>query len=601
MRRFLLITLILVLVISLAGALASNFLLYDSHQRKQIQLDARATRMNRQEGALLDAESRLHEVERQLDTLEQDKRSLQEQLSTQEKQVATLQAEIARPPIPSPTPPTRPTIFLTAPTAGEQFQERVIVVVRWNAINQDGIGRVTLEVDGRAVAETAIDGTHSAEGEFQWIAVGVGLHQLTVIAANTLGAEGNPATISIEVAPASEPEPSIEQRNAAAMDAIERVVVELRGLEPLRPVNRTFYSQDDLDQFVLQKIRQEYPEDEAERDAIEMAAFDFVPADTDLRALFESLYTEQIAGFYDTDTELLVVVTDNEVMPPLDKTIYAHEFTHALQDQYYNLDTLDPDENSSDTSLAVTALIEGDAMRLQEQYMLRYLDTDELFEMLSELTLADNSVMESAPALIRNQLMFPYEAGLAFVQALYQVGGYQAVDDAFVHPPQSTEQILHPEKYLAGEAPQAVSVPPLTETLSSGWRWVGEDVLGEFTLRLYLEQTLSTRRATAAAAGWGGDRYVVYQHQESGAILMVMRTAWDTSDEAAEFMDAYQTFGTARFGVTAEETATTACWHEDGATCIFQAERETLIIRAPSPELIATLEALFPDFTRNSR
>ena len=101
MRRFLLIALILVLVISLAGALASNFLLYDSHQRKQIQLDARATHMNRQEGTLLDAESRLHELERQLDTLEQDKRSLQEQLSTQEKQIATLQAEIVRPPIPS--------------------------------------------------------------------------------------------------------------------------------------------------------------------------------------------------------------------------------------------------------------------------------------------------------------------------------------------------------------------------------------------------------------------------------------------------------------------------------------------------------------------
>jgi hypothetical protein len=66
-------------------------------------------------------------------------------------------------------------------------------------------------------------------------------------------------------------------------------------------------------------------------------------------------------------------------------------------------------------------------------------------------------------------------------------------------------------------------------------------------------------------------------------------------------MDAYQTFGAARFGIMAKETATTACWHEDGATCIFQAERETLIIRAPSPELIAVLEALFPDFSRNSR
>ena len=109
---------------------------------------------------------------------------------------------------------------------------------------------------------------------------------------------------------------------------------------------------------------------------------------------------------------------------------------------------------------------------LMQEYMLAYLDPDELFEMLSESLEAGSEALDSAPAVIRAQLMFPYEAGLEFVSTLYLEGGYPAVDDAFLDPPQSTEQILHPEKYLAGETPQVVTLPPLTETLVSGWEWV---------------------------------------------------------------------------------------------------------------------------------
>ena len=546
------------------------------------------------EGDLNAAESGLNAAERQIDALEQDRRELQEQIATQESQVATLQAEIARPPIPTPTPPTRPTVFLTSPAGGTQFQERDVVIVRWNAVNQDRIGRVTLLVDGRAVAEATIDRAPTAEGEFQWIAVGIGSHQLAVVAANTFGSEGDPATVTIEVLQAPEPEPSIDQSNAAIMDAIEGVVEGLRGLEPLQPVSRTFYSHDDLQAFIVHELEEDYPLEEAQRDAIEMAAFDFLPADIDLSALFEALYTEQIAGFYDTDSKLLAVVTGGGEIQPLDKTIYAHEFVHALQDQHFGLSALDPEENSSDASLAVTALIEGDAMLVQEQFMLGYMDSDELFELLSTLGSADNSVMDAAPAVIREQLLFTYEAGLIFAKALSQSGGHQAVDDAFINPPQSTEQILHPEKYLEGDNPELVSIPPLTETLGNEWTWVGEDVLGEYTLRLYLEQQLDQRRAAGAAEGWGGDRYVVFHHPESDAILMVMRLIWDTEDEAVEFLEAYAAFGESRFGN--KSIAGTACWDGDDAICVYQVGRETLLIHAPVLDMINMLESLFPEF-----
>ncbi len=602
MRRFLLITLILILIIALAGAVASSLWLYDSHQRQQVHLNILGTRISNMEGDLDAAGSALSAAQGDADALGREKQALQEQiatrenrLATQEEQIATLQAEIARPPIPTPTPPSRPAIFLSSPADGTQFQERDIIIVRWNAINPDRIGRVTLLVDGRAVSEMTIEGLNSAEGEFQWIAVGPGTHQLTVVAANTVGMEGEPASVSIEVVQAPEPESTLEEQNAAILDNIEEVVRGLRGLEELEPVRHTFFSHDELRSFVIQELEEDYPQEEAERDAIEMAAFDFMPADTDLRSLLESLYTEQIAGFYDPDEKFFAVVSGEGEIQPLDKTIYAHEFVHVLQDQHYDLIALDPEENSGDASLAVTALIEGDAMLVQEQFMLGYMDSDELFEMMTELGNVDNSVLDSAPAVLREQLMFSYEAGLIFTKALVEEGGYPALNDAYGDPPRSTEQILHPDKYFSGEDPELVAIPPLTETLGSEWSWVAEDVLGEFTLRLYLKGQLEPWAAADAAAGWGGDRYTVFHRPESGAILLVMHLIWDSEEEATEFLDAYALFGESRFG--SEPTGGTVCWEGDEVICVYQAGRETLLVRAPSRDLITTLADLFPEFT----
>ncbi len=586
MRRFLLVALILTLVIALAAVLAGTAFLYTYQQqeqeRTQHQLDDCATWT----AALQYSLTRLFESERE---------------------VATLPAESAGPLTPVPeqdgglptmTPLARPIVTLTAPTTGDQFQEWEEVAIRWSASSQSGVEGITLQVDGHQVDEFAAGGALSIDGEFHWVAAGLGTHQLIVTASCSGGLESHPAIVAINVVPDAGARRPTEQdkTNFAIMDTIEPLVIELRGLELLRPVTRTLFTRDELRQQIVHELEHDFTADEAWKDAIEMAAFDFIPADTDLRTLMETLYTEQIAGYYDSDTQSLAVVSDKGVIGPLGKTTFAHEFAHALQDQHWGLDTLDPEENSDDASLAVMALIEGDAMLLQQQYILEYLDPDELFELLSESLAADTEVLDTAPAIIRAHLMFPYEAGLEFIQTLYQNGAYEAVDSAFSDPPQSTEHILHPERFLAGEPPQIVSLPPLTGTLGNDWVWIDENVLGEFTLTLYLEQQLGGGRGAAPAEGWGGDRYAVYANQETGAIVMVMQTTWDTRSEADEFMDAFLGFGKARFGFAPEETETAACWEAEDAICIFQVEAETLIIRAPDQDLITKLETLFADF-----
>jgi len=148
------------------------------------------------------------------------------------------------------------------------------------------------------------------------------------------------------------------------------------------------------------------------------------------------------------------------------------------------------------------------------------------------------AALQNAPPILRETSLFPYTAGLSFVQALMASGGYAAVNAAFANPPASTEQILHPEKYAAHEAPVAVSIPGgLPALLGSGWSEAGRDTLGEENLRVWLGQLGASSQAFAAAAGWGGDRLVLYEGP-NGATQLAVVTAWDTATDADEFATA---------------------------------------------------------------
>jgi len=168
-----------------------------------------------------------------------------------------------------------------------------------------------------------------------------------------------------------------------------------------------------------------------------------------------------------------------------------------------------------------------------------------------------DSKLFSAPMFIREQLLFPYGDGFNFVRRLYQTGrGYVAVDDAFKNPPDSTEQILHPEKYRTREKPVEVALPDLVAAMGPGWRKINSNVLGELDFRLILEQLTDTGRATRGSAGWGGDRWLLLE--KDGQQALVIKAVWDTENDARNFFD---TFGLAMknrlVGAKQEEASTT--------------------------------------------
>jgi hypothetical protein len=184
------------------------------------------------------------------------------------------------------------------------------------------------------------------------------------------------------------------------------------------------------------------------------------------------MLASQVAGLYNPDDKKLYVVSRSGRIGALEKATFSHEFTHALQDQNFDLGSLKLDEiGQGDRSFARLALVEGDATLAMTYWEIQNLTTADLGELLQQAqTDPSTAQLAALPAILRESLLFPYVQGLTFVQGLQSGGGWRAVDSAFAKPPASTEQILHPDKYTAGEQPDAVTLPSdLAAKVGSGW------------------------------------------------------------------------------------------------------------------------------------
>ncbi|UCG24609.1 MAG: hypothetical protein JSW55_00995 [Chloroflexota bacterium] len=404
-------------------------------------------------------------------------------------------------------------------------------------------------------------------------------------------AEPEPTPVPSEAAPESAESAAVEGQAAqaeaddpfaAARADIETRVASIRRLEPKEPVEPVSLTRNELRQRVEGEFLADYGPQEARRDAIALSAFDFMPADFELHTLILELLTEQVLGYYDTVSDEFVIISDDDQFDTLEQLTHAHEYVHALQDQHYNLDILDDETLDSEALFAAQAMVEGEATFVQNLFMLGgYFELGQLLELVGDVLTVDMAVLESAPPVLAHELEFPYLSGVEFVQALYEQGGFQAIDAAWNNMPQSTEQILHPQRYLDGDAPQLVTLAPLTDTLGAGWSLVEEDVLGEFYLREYLAQQLENDLVDQAATGWGGDRYAVYWHEASQAPVLVLKLAWDTPADADEFADIYPMYAGQMFGVEPSPQDSGMCWSGEDIICFYSAGGESLVVRTP--------------------
>ena len=336
------------------------------------------------------------------------------------------------------------------------------------------------------------------------------------------------------------------------IDDLKNKVVELGKLSFKRDVPVRYFSQTQLKEYLDKLFENDYPGDQAEREAAFMFMMGFTDKPVSLKPLRKKIILENAGGLYNEKTKELMAIEEYRQIETINSLALVHELRHAVQDQYVDVAALLGDYSDyDDRRLAALAAIEGDASLV----MIKYFGFDpeviaSAFD--SETLLSFSNVpgvgsLLSAPEIIRYQLLMPYLDGLRFSAAVFAKKGHDGLNRVLRLPPQSSEQILHPEKYLNHEKPEPVQIdyrPPELAPYHDG-------VVGEYYLNVLLK---SGSGVGDPASGWGGDHFWIFRDPTSWVLLW--ESSWDSDAEAARFYADFRRFLENRFGLNFEEGRT---------------------------------------------
>ena len=371
---------------------------------------------------------------------------------------------------------------------------------------------------------------------------------LALAACNSANPTPSPSPSPTEAPPSPSPTPVPSEAPVASpsseptaadpiYDAIEQQVAAMRGLQPTGEVERRTIDEAELKTQIEQLYHDESPPELVAANERFYKALNLLPADASLGDLTIEMLSGGVAGFYRDDQKTLYVVSRSGDVGANEKITFAHEFDHALQDQHYPIfKDQEGVTNRSDWLLARQALYEGDASLLMTLWASQNFTAQEFQELLAQgVNDPSSQMLERMPAILRETLLYPYTTGMGFVQGQYAGGGgWAGVDAMYAAVPETTEQVLHPEKYQAKEGPIEIAVPEdLEERIGPDWERALDDTFGEFQMGIWLRE-LGADGATEAAAGWGGDRVLVLNGPDE-SWAAVLGTAWDSDEEAEEF------------------------------------------------------------------
>jgi hypothetical protein len=346
---------------------------------------------------------------------------------------------------------------------------------------------------------------------------------------------------------------SIEGTVEEQVAAIAPIVEELRGLRFEDGVDPEFQTSEQFERELAEAVESDYPAAQADLDSRVLQLLGAIPKGTDLKALQGEVLEGQVAGYYDPDTgEIVVRVPDaGDSLDLNGQVTLAHELNHALTDQALGLPGADQ-EGQSDANLAATALVEGDATLLMQQFSFAAASLmDQLGSALSPDALAAQGQLEDVPAYLRNELMFPYLSGLSYACRLYVEGGWPAVDAAYDDLPQTTAEILFPD--AAGGAPEDPADPA---SPGSGWTQARRDTLGAAPLLWLLQapggdEEAAVDGAEDAARQWAGDELTLFTDGDRSAMALALVAR----DDSGTMCDAVGEWYRAAFDTTSEESS----------------------------------------------
>jgi hypothetical protein len=354
---------------------------------------------------------------------------------------------------------------------------------------------------------------------------------------------------------ASPPPPAI----AEVIGQVERVrELRYRQTPVVDPV-----TQAEIDDGVREDFERTVPDSFYRRRTSAWRAIGVIPPDADIRESLLRFSTGQVVGYYDPATKELVYIGDAE-LDLTERYVLAHELTHALDDQHFDLTRLDPIAARCDDEAFMAGLgaVEGSAQFFATQVLIRF-PSGGLGDLIGAS--GDAPSLQGVPPFITNLELWPYTAGMAFISTLDIRGGTQAVNQALRDLPVSTEQVIHPERY-PNDVPHRVDVPDLAPRLGPGWRDLDVMLVGEAWLQIMLELRLDDAESAIAASGWDGGLYRAWSSGDRSAV--VLSTVWDTAEDAQEFADVIADWFNDQEAEVLEPDGTrvTAIFASDGAT-----------------------------------
>lgn len=331
----------------------------------------------------------------------------------------------------------------------------------------------------------------------------------------------------------------------ARTDAVAKEVARVRGLRLKKKIPNEVVDRAELKKRLLAEASEDKTAVQTAAHGLALARWGLVPLDYDYAARMIDLLADQIAGYYDSKTKKLTILDSAGSNAAWAEMVLAHELDHGLQDQAFDLAKFEklPDDET-DAELARHALVEGDGVALMIEVMLAREGVTQPWSVPEAATAVIQAMgepeakvdsLDASPLAIREEMLFPYRDGFAFVAALRRTKPWSAIDAAFRRPPRSTEQILHVEKYLSDDKPIAVSAggSPL-----AAYAVLTSEVWGELGFHSFLATNgVNEEVANRAAAGWGGDRVLVLAkpgEKSPRRAIGVARFEWDREIDARE-------------------------------------------------------------------
>ena len=351
--------------------------------------------------------------------------------------------------------------------------------------------------------------------------------------------------IVLGTAPAGAQSGSDGKSVCAQVPGITAELTAISGMKLRHAVPCAYISKAQINQFLNKRVKEvESPEDERAEE-LTLKKFGLVPQDFNLAKNEVDLLTEQAAAFYDYNKKKLFI-TDS-TSSESQETVLAHELSHALADQNYNLARyIKQGRKSDDGSTARLAVMEGQATWMMSEYLAlkaggSLMNSPEAAAAMANLTDEGSGqypVFDNEPLYLKLTLVFPYSQGMLFQNAVIQRDHQEGFGEVFRRAPVSTQQIMHPDKYFAGAEPTEPKAPDAH--LPHGYKGLVGGTLGELEHSIMLEQYTGKERAAELAPHWRGCTFELYENKRAGRVVLLYAAEWDSEEAAGRYFTAYR-------------------------------------------------------------